>query len=82
MSRRIRLHIDKVVINGPAPADRAAFERALASSLGDALRKAATGPGLQGLASSQRVDGGRLAKPTDPAALGARIVGRLTGGES
>ena len=63
MSRRIHLHVDRVVIDGAVPTDRAAFERALASSLREAVRTAATGPGLHGLRSSQRMD---AAGPNSP----------------
>ena len=82
MTRKVRLHIDRVVLDGVGPANPLAFERALRRKLGEALGEAHRAGTLDGAASAAKIDGGRLANPADPAALGGRVAARLTRGGS
>lgn len=78
--RKVRFHIDRLVLDGVGRVDPAAFERALSQKIAQALTNAERTGGLDGVKSSASVDGGRMAKPGDPAALGAHLAERLTGG--
>lgn len=78
MTPRISLHIDRLVLDGVAISDRAGFERALKAQIVQALGRADQAGELQGISSAARVDGGTLANPGDPAALGRHIASRIT----
>jgi hypothetical protein len=82
MTRRIHLHIDRVVLTGVGRIDPVAFERALKAEIAGSLAQADRTGALKAPTSSRTLDGGRLAKPGDPAALGRRVVGRIVGGGS
>jgi hypothetical protein len=81
MTRKVHLHIDRLVLTGVGRIDRASFERRLKASIAEALGPEGAG-GLRNLGSASKLDGGRLATPSDPAALGRRIARRITGGGS
>lgn len=82
MTRKIHLHIDRLVLNGVGGVDPATFERRLKAAMAEALGAADGAGGLRGLGSAPEIDGGRLATPSDPAALGRHIARRITRGGS
>jgi hypothetical protein len=82
MTRRISLHVDRLVLDGVAFSDKAAFERALKAQIAQALGRADQAGALQGLGSAASIDGGTLANPGDPAALGRHIAARIARGGS
>ena len=82
MTRKVRLHIDQLLLKGVARIDPVEFGRSLRTALAESLGEAERQGKLRGLRSTAEVDGGRLAKPSDPAALGRHIAGRISGGGS
>jgi hypothetical protein len=77
MTRKIYLRIDRLVLDGVGRIDAAAFERSLKTGIAESLGAAVDSGGLRGIGSTAELDGGRMAKPSDPAALGRHIGGRI-----
>lgn len=78
MSRpTFELHIDRLVVEGVAPADAGALRRAVEREL---ARRLAAGAGIP--RSAGHVDVGTLAVPLSagPQRLGAAIAGQIAGG--
>jgi len=74
MTRKLNLRIDRLILDGVAFDDRAAFEQALKAQIAAALAQGEP----KGLASAQRLDAGTA--PTDPAALGRQVADRILRG--
>jgi hypothetical protein len=81
----VELRIDKLVLHGFDPADRAAIGHAVETELGRLLSEDSLPASLTGLAEIERIDGGPIhvdagAKPTSIGRRIAQAVYRVIGG--
>jgi hypothetical protein len=80
--KRVVLHIERVVLNGYAHADRHAIAEALREELTRHYADPAAVQGLQGRANVDRLNAGRvqLGAAAEPAAVGRHAAGAITKG--
>lgn len=80
MSRRIHVRIDRVVLDGVDPGDRAAFAAALGREIGRQLGQADP-QAIAARGDAPRIDAGRIAQGADAGAVAGAVV-RAIGGRA
>lgn len=79
MSRRIQVHIDRLILDGVDAGDPRAYQRAVELAIAAELGR----PGAIGAISGREaasIDGGTVASGSDATLVGRHIAGRLGGG--
>lgn len=73
--RRVRLHIDQIVLHGVDPGDKRAFEKALRDELGRLLAVPSGLAILSGSRALGRADGGVIRGASKPSEFGRAVAG-------